>query len=136
MLMYISRKRFFSIRLIKKIQELFAKSSLIFLLPILLPTTLPTHQSKKKETFFWKFSAQCSRGSRGGEMGEFSFPPLFLNPLLSFFSYHLNNALVLLHYYKHSSPPYKLLDPHSCAIKSPQLYTPSPALTFILKLLV
>ena len=41
-----------------------------------------------------------SRESRGGEMGEFSPPPpLFLSPLLSFFiSYHLNEALVLLHY--------------------------------------
>ena len=72
-------------------------------------------------------------------MGEFSPPPPpFSDPLLSFFSYHLNKALVLLHYYKNSPPPphFKILDPHSCAIKSPQLYTPSQALTFILKLLV
>ena len=31
------------------------------------------------------------RGSRGGEMGEFSPPPLFLNPLLSFVFSYLSN---------------------------------------------
>ena len=135
MLMYISRNRFYFIKLKKK--GPFAKISLIFLLPILFPTTLLTYQSQKKETFFVKFSTQCRCGSRGGEMGEFSPPPpLFLSPLLFF----LITSTRLWFYYiitKIRLPPhYKLLDPHSCAIKSPQLYTPSPALTFILKLLV
>ena len=70
-------------------------------------------------------------------MGEFSPPPpLFSKSPSFFFSYHLNKALVLLHYYKNSPPHFKILGPHSCAIKSPQLYTPLPALTFILILLV
>ena len=103
MLMYISRNRFYFIKLKKK--GPFAKISLIFLLPILFPTTLLTYQSQKKETFFVKFSTQCRCGSRGGEMGEFSPPPPPFSEPPSFFSYHLNKALVLLHYYKNSPPP-------------------------------
>ena len=45
------------------------------------------------------------RGSRGGEMGEFSPPPPFSEPPFSFsFFYHPNQALVLLNYYKNSPP--------------------------------
>ena len=46
------------------------------------------------------------RGSRGGEMGEFS-PPFFWAPLQSCWRTdlkHLNQALVLLHCYKNSPP--------------------------------
>ena len=53
-------------------------------------------------------------------MDEFSPlpPPFFSEHLLSFFSYpsnidlkHLNQALVLLYYYKNSPPHFKILDP-------------------------
>ena len=37
--------------------------------------------------------AACRRGSRGGEMGEFS-PTLFLSPLLSFFPYPSNIEII------------------------------------------
>ena len=46
------------------------------------------------------------RGSRGGELGEFS-PPFFWAPLQSCWCTdlkHLNQALVILHYYKNSPP--------------------------------
>ena len=63
---------------------------------------------KSNNTYSLSIRVQTTRRrSRGGEMGEFSLPPpspLFLSPLLSFFSYHLNQALVLLHYYKNSPP--------------------------------
>ena len=46
-----------------------------------------------------------------GRWNGWIFTPVFLNPLLSFFSYpsnidlkHVNQALVLLHYYKNSPP--------------------------------
>ena len=53
------------------------------------------------------------RGSRGGEMGEFS-PPLLLRPLLSFFVFlslkYWNNIWFLWHYHKILDPPLLLLD--------------------------
>ena len=64
------------------------------------------------------------RGSRGAEMGQFSPPPPrpFSEPLLFFFFFsypsnidlkHLNQPLVLLHYYKNSAPPPPFQNPGS-----------------------
>ena len=63
----------------------------------------------------------CRRGSRGGEMGEFSPPPrpFFRAPFfLSFFLSlkHLNQALVLLPYYK-NSPPISKSWIRACCVK-------------------
>ena len=48
-------------------------------------------------------SYKLRRGSRGGEMGEFS-PPFFWAPFFFSFFLPLNQALALLHFYKNSPP--------------------------------
>ena len=57
-----------------------------------------------------QLNIQLRRRSRGGEMGEFS-PPFFWAPLQSCWCTdlkHLNQALVLLHYYKNAPPIVKI----------------------------
>ena len=48
------------------------------------------------------------RGSRGGEMGEFSPPPLFLSSLLFFFFSYPSNIEIILRKF---TPHFKILDP-------------------------
>ena len=61
------------------------------------------HRLRFIETKLFLTTYYPRRGSRGGEMGEFS-PPFFLSPHLFLDLKHLNQALVLLHYYKNSPP--------------------------------
>ena len=60
-----------------------------------------------------QISHESRRGSRGGEMGEFSpppLPPLFLSPLLCFFLIPqiLIGSITLLQKF---TPHFKILDP-------------------------
>ena len=52
-------------------------------------------------------NSSCGRGSRGGEMGEFSSPFFWAPFFLSFFLSlkYWNNIWFLWHYYKNSPPP-------------------------------
>ena len=63
--------------------------------------SLVVYRFNKFRRFFHRL---CRRGSRGGEMGEFSPPPPFSEPPSFFFFFFLSQDLVLLHYYKNSPP--------------------------------
>ena len=67
-------------------------------------------EHKSIKPFEAKQRSVVRRGSRGGEMGEFSPPPLFLSPLLSFFLIPqiLIGSNTLLQKF---TPHFKILDP-------------------------
>ena len=67
----------------------------------------------KYNTYSYSALAYCirlRRGSRGGEMGEFS-PPLFLSPLLSFFFLIPQIMIGSITLLQQFTPYFKILDP-------------------------
>ena len=92
MLMYISWNRFFFFKLIKKKYKNFLRKAPLFsYYQYYFQPLCPPISPRKKKRFFKKFSTQCRRGSRRGEMGEFSLlphpppPSFFWSPFFLFF---------------------------------------------------